>query len=271
MIVEEDRVRATPAAAEVGSEEVRVTPPAYRGVALLGLLAAATAPLWVLAPEGLSAAGFVAPFVAVPLGAAAVWHRGVWGRAVGLVASLGLLVVAAPFAPQTLRHPDSFFDFFPSVSLLLGALLAAGGSAASLLHERRRADSRPAPAQRAVTTAAAVALAGLAVLSGALTLSGRHTVSALDRFGAEPVTMVGFAFEPATLTVREGRPARFVVRNDDLALHTFTIDELGVDAIVKPGSEVLVEFTPDRAGTYLLYCRPHTHEREGMVGAFAVE
>lgn len=244
--------------------------PSYRGVVVLGLVVAGTAPLWVLVPEGLEATPFIAPFVAVPLlCAGAVRWFGSRARVVGMLAGLALLAVTVPFAADVIGHPDSFFDFFPVTSMLVGAVLALGGSLASAFWRHRGRD-RPPPA-RVVWAAAIAVLAVLAVLSAVLTMTGRHSVSAVDRFGAEPVTLVDFAFEPSELTARAGRRARFVVRNDDLALHTFTIDELGVDAVVKPGRELLVELTPEEAGSYLLYCRPHTQDGEGMVATLTVE
>ncbi|HVM15635.1 MAG TPA: cupredoxin domain-containing protein [Egibacteraceae bacterium] len=276
MNVLEDMEMAAPSAG-VEAPAVQPDPSARPRIAVLGLVVAGTAPLWILAPEGVEAVSFVAPFVAVPLiVAAALWRFG--GRAwlAGVVAGLGLLAAAAPLAPGALAHPDSFFDFFPLASLLFGAALAVGGSVASALQRRRGlapdgGSARWSPTERAVTVGSAVALLALGGVSGVLTVTGQHAVSALDRFAAEPVTMVGFEFEPDELTVPADREARFVVSNADLALHTFTVDELGVDVIVKPRSEGLVEFTPERPGVYLLYCRPHTQDGQGMVATLTVE
>lgn len=121
---------------------------------------------------------------------------------------------------------------------------------------------------------AATALAGLVVLgavSGGLMLAGRSTVDAAQRLGAVPIVMDDFEFVPAHLTVDAGRPTRFLLRNDDLALHTFTVPELGVDVIVKPGREELVEVPAQPPGVYRLICRPHTQDGEGMVGTLTME
>lgn len=243
-------------------------------IPVLGLVIAGTAPLWILAPEGLGASSFLAPFVAVPLlVAAALWHVGPRAALAGVVTGLGLLAAAALLAPDALAHPDSFFDFFPLASTLVGAALTVAGSAAAMRH--RGATDRPgagwSPAERAVALAAVVAMLVLGGVSAALTVRGQHTVSALDRFAAEPVAMVGFEFAPAALTVRAGEEARFVVRNEDLALHTFTVDQFDVDVIVKPRREALVRFTPEHPGVYQLYCRPHTQDGHGMVATVTVE
>lgn len=243
---------------------------AWSRVTVLGLLVAGTAPLWVLAPEGLSAMGVIAPYVAVPLIAAAgVWSvNRRWMAGVGAVTGVGLLVAVGDKVLELLGHPDSFFDFFPAVSLLVGAGLAAGAGARSAVGAAWPAST--GRRERAVAVMAIGLLVALGAVSVVLSLTGQHTVGALDRFAAEPVRMVGFAFAPATLTVRADQTARFVVRNDDLALHTFTIDDLDVDAVVKPGREVLVEFPAGPPATYTLYCRPHTADGDGMVGALHV-
>lgn len=263
---------ATPAieAGDLDTSGGQRTP--YTRVAVLGLVVAGTAPLWVLVPEGLEAVPFIAPLVVVPLvAAAALWRRRRWARVLGVVSGVAVLGVGATGAADAAGHPDSFFDFYPLVSMLVGGALGAGGSAVSWW--RLRTGGRGgARGERSVLAGAGSMLVALAVVSAVLTATGKHTVSAVDRFDADPVVFTDFEFEPAAFAVPAGRRARFVVRNDDLALHTFTIDELGIDAVVKPGDEVLVEFTPEEPGTYLLYCRPHTYtETEGMVATFAVE
>lgn len=244
-------------------------------IPVLGLAIAGTAPLWILAPEGLGAGSFLAPFVTVPLlVAAALCYVGPRAALAGVVAGFGLLAVAALLAPDALAHPDSFFDFFPLASMLVGAALTVVGSAVSAMRHRgatERVDAGWTVAERAVALASVVALLVLGSVSAVLTVRGQHTVSALDRFAAEPVAMVGFEFAPAALTVRMGEEARFVVRNEDLALHTFTVDQLDVDLIVKPRREALVRFTPEHPGVYQLYCRPHTQDGHGMVATLTVE
>lgn len=257
----------TPAEHEGRSESVRIP--------VLGLAIAGTAPLWILAPEGLGAASFLAPFVTAPLlVAAALWHVGPRAALAGVVTGFGLLAAAALLAPDALAHPDSFFDFFPLASMLIGATLTVVSSAASAMRHLGATDRVGAgwtPAERAAALASLVALFVLGGVSAVLTVTGQHTVSPLDRFGAEPVAMVGFEFAPAALTVRAGEEARFLVRNDDLALHTFTVDELAVDVIVKPRREALVRFTPEDPGVYQFYCRPHTQDGHGMVATLTVE
>ncbi|MFQ6066607.1 MAG: cupredoxin domain-containing protein [bacterium] len=73
-----------------------------------------------------------------------------------------------------------------------------------------------------------------------------------------------FFFEPKNLVLRKGQPVRIVFQNS--GVHTFTIDELGVNENLR-GSEITVEFTPNRSGTFEYYCRYHG----GMLGQVKVE
>jgi plastocyanin len=97
----------------------------------------------------------------------------------------------------------------------------------------------------------------LTVLSAALTFAGRSSVDAGE--GDLAVSLSDFAFDEESYEVDGGTTV--VVRNDDPFLHTFTIDDLGVDEAISPGAEVLVEI-PSEAGDYVLYCKPHTSEPE---------
>ena len=247
--------------------------PGFTAAAVVGLLVAASAPLWILVPEGLDAVPLLAPFLLVPLAVAvAVWRDVAWSRPLGFVTGLGLLAAVAPQAVEGLSHPDSFFDFFPVASMIVGALLAAVGSVLSARLRWRGGPVRHLRGgERAVVVTSTVLLLVLGVGSGVLTAAGQHTVSAVQRYATEPVTMAGFEFVPATLRADAGSLVRYVVRNDDLALHTVTIDELGVDVVVKPRSEALVEFSAGKPGVYTLYCRPHTQDGQGMVATFTVE
>jgi plastocyanin len=62
------------------------------------------------------------------------------------------------------------------------------------------------------------------------------------------------AFEPAQPTVPAGKPAKFVIKNRDLTVHTYTIEALGIDVNVLPGSEELTELSSLTAGTYVYSC-----------------
>ena len=61
-------------------------------------------------------------------------------------------------------------------------------------------------------------------------------------------------FMPAQSTVPAGKTAKFFIKNNDLTVHTFTIQELGIDVKVLPGSENLIELSSPPAGTYVYVC-----------------
>jgi plastocyanin len=118
-----------------------------------------------------------------------------------------------------------------------------------------------------------VVVAALAVISGALTLTSRSSVGEAEAASASATSrMTDFEFVPASYSVEGG--SRVLVRNDDPFLHTFTVDELGIDEVVTPGSEKLIAI-PSRPGSYFLYCQPHTGDKEDpgeddMVGTLVV-
>ena len=92
------------------------------------------------------------------------------------------------------------------------------------------------------------------VVSGTLHLTSLESVSPDDKAAAISVDMKNSAFEPAELSVPTGKPVKFVIKNHDLTVHTFTIEELGIDVKVLPGSEELIELASPPAGTYVYSC-----------------
>ncbi len=240
----------------------------YVGLAALGLVMAAGAPLIYLiaslvAGLGLEEDGpFFIALTVVPLVAAAlVWRFGTWARIVSLVVSL-LAAFAAFWMAFGLAYPASFVDFVPGLLLPLGVLLGVGGSIAALVANRRsRAAAGPATGERRLM-GAALAIVGLAIVASAvLNFTGRQTVEAAAAEGAIEATIRDFAFAEGTYQVTAGQLTSFVVRNNDPVVHTFTVPALGVDQTLLPGSEALVEVTAD-AGTYTLYCVPHSNTDE---------
>ena len=99
----------------------------------------------------------------------------------------------------------------------------------------------------------------LAVVSAVLTLTGRESVSAQRAAGATEVTMKKTKFEPETLQAQAGETRQVLLKNSDPGFHTFTIKALGVDAVIGPGSEKLVEIAA-APGTYEYICTIAGHE-----------
>lgn len=146
---------------------------------------------------------------------------------------------------------------------MLSLVVAAVAGILGFLQHRRGAarDATPdvfgAGAHWALWATAAVAI-GLMAASGTLHLTGLESVSAEEKVGAIGVDIKNSTFEPDQVTVPAGRPARFVIKNRDLTVHTFTIEELGIDVKVLPGSEELVELPSPPAGTYAYSCTAGT-------------
>jgi heme/copper-type cytochrome/quinol oxidase subunit 2 len=70
---------------------------------------------------------------------------------------------------------------------------------------------------------------------------------------AQKLVIARDGFRPDTLKVRRGETLRLQVETADDE-HCFAVDELRVEKRVLPGKSVLVELTPERAGTLRLYC-----------------
>jgi hypothetical protein len=70
---------------------------------------------------------------------------------------------------------------------------------------------------------------------------------------AVDVVIAKDGFRPSTLRVRRGDTLKLRVRSADEE-HCFALDQLRIEKRVLPGATVLVEVTPDRAGTFRFHC-----------------
>ena len=77
-----------------------------------------------------------------------------------------------------------------------------------------------------------------------------------------------YRFDPSELTFKVGQEVTFALVAQT-ELHTFTVDELGINVFIDPGSTELFTFEFAEAGTYDLICIPH--ESLGMTGQIVVE
>lgn len=197
----------------------------------------------------------VAP-VAVGLLLALRWPR------VGIVwvavVSLALLVFSAPFLLDALAHPEALADFIPLVVFTVGLLVAVLVAVPAFREVRMPA--RPSRAPGAVAVAAGVAVAVAAVLS---VVASTGIESVPPESGDLLVVTEDIAFLQDEISVPAGEVAVHV-ENRDGTRHTFTIDALGVDLEVPPGSSQRTTFQAP-PGTYRFYCRPHTPGMEGQL------
>lgn len=67
------------------------------------------------------------------------------------------------------------------------------------------------------------------------------------------VTAKQYAFEPNPITVNKGDRVKLNVKTLDVT-HGISIPDFGVNAIVKPGVPMTVEFVASKAGTYGIFC-----------------
>ena len=67
----------------------------------------------------------------------------------------------------------------------------------------------------------------------------------------------------------EGETVTITLANEDVAPHTFTIDELGVNLVVAPKSTQQITFNAP-AGTYHFYCAAPGHLAVGMEGTLTL-
>lgn len=188
------------------------------------------------------------------------WRIGRWMLALAAVWAVLNLAFHLPFVLPGLRYPASLLDFGLAIPMMLALVAAAAaGGAGYARHRGWSGGPSPATERHALATVVAAALALVAV-SGVLQVTSGASVSATERAGATEVAMRTLRFEPVMLTVDSGRTARLVIENRDLVVHTFTIDELGIDKGLLPGSEVLIEVPDVPAGTYTFRCAIAGHE-----------
>lgn len=86
-------------------------------------------------------------------------------------------------------------------------------------------------------------------------------------------TVVGspFKFEPAILKVKKGDTVKITFKNS-AGTHDFVIDELNVKTkVLKAGTEEVVEFKADKAGSFEYYCSVGNHRQMGMKGTLTVQ
>ncbi len=191
------------------------------------------------------------------VGAFLVLQFGTWSKFVGILFGI-LLAMALWWTVFGLAQPASFFDFLPGLLVLPGALLAIVASIMALVAQRRgRVAARPEGGERRAIQVVAGIVVVAALVSGAMSLFGRSTASAGD--AAASSSMKDFQFDQEQYQVAGG--SRIFVKNDDPFFHTFSIDDLDVNEGFVAGRSKVIDI-PTKPGTYILYCQPHTFDKE---------
>ena len=62
-----------------------------------------------------------------------------------------------------------------------------------------------------------------------------------------------YSYSPDTIRVKAGTPVELHIVSMDVP-HGFAIQALNVNAVVVPGKETVVRFTPNKAGSYPFVC-----------------
>ena len=249
-------------ASEAGPEgDSPATVPVYARVTITGLALLAVAHLLLTivnaaeSSTGFLVIGIVALILSL-LAAGLVWKYG--RRALIVAVILGLLSAAASshVLDFGLQSPDSFFDFIPAITTIAGFLMALIGGIVAIVQQHRGTARTVATGVEQGTFGFVVAApVVLTIMSVILTPLGRATLSAEERAGSTPILMKNVRFEPDRLSAIAGSSLRLVVDNDDLIIHTFTIEDLDIDVTVGPKSETLVELPPPATRRIQLYLR----------------
>ena len=192
-----------------------------------------------------------------------------WGLILGVLFGLLGILFAIDGLGDNLSSPDSFLDFaYRPVFGLAAAVFVLSGSLAGLIQAIRGRTSTTGPVS---VTRAVKGVLGLVVIlsifSAVLTVAGVHAVSAADKQGATTITAHVTKFDTDTLMASADGTTKFVFKNDDPIIHTFTIDALDIDVKVGPRSEMLIELKSPKPGTYEFYCRitGHTEQMHGTL------
>jgi plastocyanin len=193
------------------------------------------------------------------VGAALLRRQGRFGVILLLVVAALFVLLNLPFLVPALGEPASWFDFVTAVIGFVGALVVVISAVAEL----RRAQPRGART---------LGLTGIGIAVGAVVIAlvARLGVEESEaRSGDISVVAQDNAFQRQEIEADPGRVAIFVDNKDELALHTFTIDELDVNLAVPGGTAGRVTFDAE-PGEYEFYCVPHEGLEE-MRGTLVVQ
>ncbi len=265
--------------------QVRSNSPASRAfytlIAVLGFLMVALTGLLstgiYLVAGDTNALSFSLPVLVIGLVIAGLlWRFGVWAQILTALLSLLILAFMVPFSIFNLLHPEDASDFIPIVLMIAGTLLGFVGSIVSLVQRMRKVVRLVGTRSELLALRILLVALGLVVLTSlVLTTTSRTSLSAQAKSNAISIVIKEYQFNPDTLVVKAGDTVRIAVKNNDPALHTFTLNEAGVDVSIPPGAERLIEFQAPPPGNYTWYCIPHSDEssegRTGMVGSLTVQ
>lgn len=75
-----------------------------------------------------------------------------------------------------------------------------------------------------------------------------------------------FAFDPDTITVKEGEKIRLEITSEDVA-HGFHLGDYGINRRLNPNETIVIEFEADQAGEFIFDCSVYCGKgHEDMTG-----
>ena len=170
---------------------------------------------------------------------------------------------------MAITNINSFFDFTAAIVATSASLLTLVASIVAIVQGRRGEPRIEGTAtETRILWGVAAVLSVIAVVSAGVTIGARDTVEDEERIGAFEMVLKKTAFETETLTAKPNEAVRLIVKNEDLFMHTFTIDDLDVDVTVGPNGEKAVRIPPAGAGNYEYKCTIPGHE--SMTGTLTV-
>lgn len=166
-----------------------------------------------------------------------------------------LLLTNLPFIIPSLAVPASTADFLPTIVVTLIAIVGATSAFAVIRRRGAATDGARMVALGAIT---------LLVVATAVTIIAKIAYPDITaRSGDIAIAAEDFEFSEQDITASGGRVAVFV-ENKDTTLHTFTIEELGVDLQIPAGEPARIAFDAE-PGTYEFICRPHAPDMSGTL------
>lgn len=117
--------------------------------------------------------------------------------------------------------------------------------------------------------AAALAIGLLAAACGGDDDEHRPSAAAAGGDKTVQLALGDYYFQPTGLRGQAGQPIQLKLTNEGKATHTFTIDSLKIDKVLKPGEEATITVTPSQAGDLPFYCRFHV-QSSNMKGTLTV-
>lgn len=180
------------------------------------------------------------------------------GTIVAGVLSLAILGMVGGFLFPTVLTPQAGVGAIISEAFLMMLLVTVISTIPAFLEARR--GGGVSSAARAI----AYVGVGVTVLYAAWALySIASFEDAVTQEGDIEVATKDFEFDPDELDGEPGEVSVFI-DNQDTSLHTFTIDELGVDVSIPPGKSTRVTFQAEN-GKYRFYCKPHAPDMDGTL------